>query len=264
MNLDRVSTCSYPMRERNVDQALKVIADAGFKKVDLWGRMPHFSPKKEECNPVELMATAKRHGVKIANLGTYPGAGFSSDSGQEREEALQEMFLTIDIAAQIGCRSIRVMPGKGEDKAIVPKIAPYFQKSAAHARTKGVYLGMENHKGSIAGFPDLCSDLCQKVGSPFFGVLYEPCNLLHGGVDYKKAFDTFSNCITHMHLKDGKWEGGKFQRTMLGQGEVDTRWVLESLDRIGYKGDFALEYEICDLVPIEEGLPKWLDYFLKF
>jgi len=263
MNLDRVSTCSYPLREKDVDYALKVIAEAGFKKVDLWGRMPHFSPRKEECNPQDLMATAKRHGVKIANLGTYPGAGFSSDLEQEREAALQEMFLTIDVATAMGCRSIRVMPGRGEDKAIVEKIAPYMRKSAQYAERKGIYLGMENHKGSIAGFPDLCVALCEKVSSKHFGVLYEPCNLMHGGVDYKKAFEIFSQYITHMHLKDGKWEGGKFQRTMLGEGQVDARWVVEQLDRIGYQGDFALEYEICDLVPIEQGLRKWLEYFLK-
>jgi sugar phosphate isomerase/epimerase len=262
MDLNRVSTCTYPMREKDVDYVLKVIADAGFKKVDLWGRMPHFSPDPVECNIAELTATADRHGLKIANLGTYPGGAFSSESEEEREKGLKEMFDTIDAAAQMGCRSIRVSPGEGEDGSIIDVIVPYFKKSAEHAESKGVYLGMENHKGSIACFPSLCVELCEKVGSKFFGVLYEPCNLLHAGVDYKEAFETFKDHITHCHIKDGEHKDGKFQRTMLGEGEIDVGWVVEKLNAIGYEGDFALEYEICDLVPIEEGLSKWLDCFM--
>lgn len=264
MDLDRVSTCSYPMRENDAEHALKVIAAAGFRKVDLWGRMPHFSADPAECNHEELTATAQKHGIRIANLGTYPGGTFSSESEQEREEGLKEMFLTIDVAAAMGARSIRVSPGKGEDGSIIDGMVPYFRKSAEYAEQKGVYLGMENHKGSIAGFPDLCVDLCRKVDSQFFGALYEPCNLLHNKQDYKQALDVLKDYVTHMHLKDGKWEGEKFERTMLGEGDIDVGWVVENLNAIGYEGDFALEYEICDLVPIEEGLPKWLEYFMQF
>jgi sugar phosphate isomerase/epimerase len=171
---------------------------------------------------------------------------------------------TLTLAARLGARSIRVIPGKGEDAANVAKIAPYFKQSAEFAAKKNVYMGMENHKGSIAGNPDLAVDLCKKVGSPYFGVLYEPCNLMHGGVDYKEAFKKFAPHIVHIHVKDGAVRDGKFARTMLGEGQIDVRWVVESMNSIGYKGDFALEYEICDLVPIEVGLPKWLAYFLRF
>ncbi|NOZ20928.1 MAG: sugar phosphate isomerase/epimerase [Planctomycetes bacterium] len=264
MDLNRVSTCSYPLREQDAEHALKVVADAGFKKVDLWGRMPHFSADPSECDPDQRMAAASKYGVKIANLGTYPGGAFSSESEQEREDGLKEMFQTIDVAAKMGVRSIRVSPGKGEDGSVIDDIVPYFKKSAAHAEQRGVYLGMENHKGSIAGFPDLCLELCEKVGSKFFGALYEPCNLMHNEQDYKKAFGALKDYITHMHLKDGKWVNGKFERTMLGEGDIDVGWVVESLNGIGYEGDFALEYEICDKVPIENGLPKWLDYFMQF
>ncbi|MEW6359207.1 MAG: sugar phosphate isomerase/epimerase family protein [Planctomycetota bacterium] len=264
MDPNRVSTCSYPLREQDAEHALKVIVAAGFKKVDLWGRMPHFSADPSECDHNVLTALARNLGVKIANLGTYPGGTFSSESEAEREAGLKEMFQTIDVAAKMGARSIRVSPGKGEDGAIIDKIVPYFKKSAAYAEKKGVYLGMENHKGSIAGFPNLCLDLCEKVGSRFFGALYEPCNLMHNKQDYKEALDILKDYITHMHLKDGKWADGKFERTMLGEGDIDVGWVVENLNRIGYKGDFALEYEICDKVPIEKGLPKWLDYFMQF
>jgi len=252
------------MRERSAEDALTVVAECGFKKVDLWGNMPHFSADPAECDHDALEAAASRLGLKIANLGSYPGAEFADDSEEVRAKAIEEMKATIDLAARFGSRSIRVRPGTGEDPSIVDKLVPLFRESAKYAEERDVYLGMENHKGSIAGLPDACVDLCEKVGSKFFGVLYEPCNLLHGGVGYKAVFERFAPWVTHMHMKDGRVVDGKFERTHLGEGDVDAGWVVENLERIGYAGDYALEYEICDVEPIETGLPRWFEYFKQF
>ena len=47
---------------------------------------------------------------------------------------------------------------------------------------------------------------------------------------------------------------------MLGEGDVDCAWVIRTMEADGYRGDYALEFEIEDRVPIAEGLPKWLAY----
>ena len=83
---------------------------------------------------------------------------------------------------------------------------------------------------------------------------------MHSGVDYKAAFDKFHQYITHMHLKDGAPQAdGKFKGTMLGDGVIDTTWVVENLNKAGYTGDFALEYEVSHIEPIETGLIKWFE-----
>ena len=191
------------------------------------------------------------------------GADFESHSEEVRAKALDEMRATIDLAARFGARSIRVRPGTGEDPSIIDRLVPPFQQSAAYAQSRGIYLGMENHGGSLAGLPDACIELCEKVGSKHFGILFEPCNLLHAGVDYQAVFPRFAPWITHIHVKDGAVVDGKFARTHLGEGTIDYRWVVEHMEGIGYDGDYALEYEICDVEPIETGLPRWLDHFLK-
>jgi sugar phosphate isomerase/epimerase len=87
---------------------------------------------------------------------------------------------------------------------------------------------------------------------------------MHAGVDYKKAFSAFSQYITHVHIKDGKAQsGGKFKATMLGDGEIDVKWVIENLNNTGYNGDFALEYEVNEIEPVETGLKKWYEYYKK-
>jgi len=142
----------------------------------------------------------------------------------------------------------------------VDRIIPWFQRSAAYAARKNVRLGFENHGGGISGKPEVCRELALEIESPFFGVLYEPCNLLAAGVDYHTAFEIMKGHITHVHLKDGATTPSGFEHTMLGEGVIDFRWIIKQLDAMGYKGDWALEYEVHSEPP-ETGLEKWYDWF---
>ena len=261
MNIERISACTYPMREKPYDYALRVLADSGVYRADLWGREPHFPelPTDDQLTAIEAASTAT--GVAIANIGSYPGRDFISDDEAARDAEMQRMRVTIDAARRLGARSIRVMPGQGDDPAIVDRIAPLMAESAAYAEERGVYLGMENHRGSIAGDPATILRLCETVGSSHFGVLYEPCNLWHAGVDYREDFALLSDWIIHVHIKDGRRTPDGFERVHLGEGDIDAQWVVEALEAIGYAGDYALEYEIPDIEPVEAGLRRWVSLF---
>ncbi|MEZ4674400.1 MAG: hypothetical protein R2932_09170 [Caldilineaceae bacterium] len=67
MDLSRLSTCTFPLKDRPLDQALPIIAAAGYKRIDLLGRMPHFSLDVAECDPTAVLALTKEHGLEIAN-----------------------------------------------------------------------------------------------------------------------------------------------------------------------------------------------------
>jgi len=261
MDINRISSCTYPVRELDVELAFKVMADAGARKVDLWGDMPQFSLISVACSLDDLIGKAQAQGVQIANLGSYPGRAFASANPEVRAAELAALQATLHAARALGARSIRVIPGQGDDPGQIDNLAPYFAAGAELAEQLGVSMGMENHAGSIAGSPTDARRLCQAVGSKHFGVLYEPANLMHGGVDYHEAFDIFHDHIVHIHVKDGAVGKDGFARTHLGEGDIDYRWVVDSLEGIGYTGDYALEYEICDLEAIESGLPRWVKYF---
>ncbi|MFO7945477.1 MAG: sugar phosphate isomerase/epimerase family protein [Armatimonadota bacterium] len=263
MDLSRISTCTYPLREEEIDVALKTVAEAGFQKADVWGRMPHFSEDQFLCDWEQLARLSEELGVQVANLGTYPGRFFIAETEQQRQAELGKMQAAIEAASYFGSRSIRVMPGHGEDPSIVEKVTPYFIESARYAKSKGVYLGMENHAGSIAGDPELALHLCENVGNDHFGVLYEPCNLMAGGQDYKEALDVFGDRVVHCHIKDGHRVDDSFSRVHLGDGDVDFVWCVQQLEAAGYDGDYALEYEVTEIEPVSTGLPKWLETFTE-
>jgi sugar phosphate isomerase/epimerase len=258
MDLARISACSYALREKDLDYTFKLITGAGFSQIDLWGGPPNYSNNPAECDVVALRDRAARYGARIANLGTYAGRRLLED-GESAEWT--EMARAIDNAVTLGARSIRVCPGRGEDPGIVPNLIPFFRRAAEYAASKGVYLGMENHMGSIAGNPDAVMKLVRAVASPHFGILFEPANLVHCGVDYYAAYATFRGWIVHVHVKDCHTSAGQYERCMLGDGRIDYAWIVGALEADGYKGDYALEYEIEKVVPIEKGLPLWLQHF---
>lgn len=259
MDMSRVSACTIPLISRPPAEAFPIIAAAGFSKIDLLGRAPHFSLDPMECDPGHVKSVAANNGLRIANLGTYVGKGFASEDLTVQQEELRQMYRAIDMAAFFGARTIRVTPGD-DDPRHFDRIVPWFQRSAAYAARKNIRLGFENHGGGISGNPDICRSLCVEVDSKSFGVLYEPCNLLAAGVDYHAALETMRNWVVHVHLKDGATTPSGFERTMLGEGVVDFLWIIRQLEAIGYKGDWALEYEVDD-VPPEIGLKEWYNWF---
>ena len=99
MDIARLSTCSIALHDRPLAEALAIIAAAGFKKVDLLGRMPHFSLDPAECDPVALKAAAAAAGLQIANLGTYVGAGFASEERTAQAKEWADMQRALDVAA---------------------------------------------------------------------------------------------------------------------------------------------------------------------
>jgi sugar phosphate isomerase/epimerase len=261
MDMSRVSSCTICLHDRALGEALDIISAAGFKNIDLLARLPHFSVNPVECDHDAIERMVAERGMQIANLGTYEGSSFASASKDECESGLVKLKNAIDLAVRFGARSIRITPGRPESPARFDRIVPYFQRSAEYAESKGIYMGIENHGGAISGNPELLVDLCHRVGSKYFGVLYEPANLMAAGVEYQSAFDIMRHCIVHIHIKDGKHVEGKWRGTMLGEGELNLNWIVASLKSIDYDGFIALEYEVNHIEPPETGLKKWYTVF---
>jgi len=261
LDVNRVSACSFPLKEQPLDYALKVISESGFDKVDLLARMPHFSVTDPEYSIDDLERLCDTYGVRIANIGAYCGRGATSDDPGEREAAVKEMADTLTVAKRLGSRTVRVAPGKGKREEI-DTLVPFFKDAAEVAERDGIWMGIENHGTEISGNPEACLEICDKVGSSHFGILYEPCNLMAAGTEYKEAFDIFQDHIVHVHIKDGDYNSdGKWERCMLGDGVIDAPWVWEQVEALGYTGEYALEFEVGQIEPVETGYPKWLAYW---
>ena len=263
-----ITVCSIALNHMSAEDAFKVIAAAGYKKVDVHEKV-HLQIFSDLCDPLALKAAAEANGLQIANLATYAGGGvdgrrkayalegwkvpnperfteygFSSDNLQELKTELEQLQHTIDLAVFFGARSIRVIPGNDQPETI-DKIVPWFKRAAEYAAEKKIYMSFENGFVDLAGTPELCVELVEKVGSPYFGIMYEPGNLLHDtGADYLAALKTMKDHIIHCHFKDCKPVGNGYEFQHFGEGVIDFPCIMERLYADGYKGQIALEYEL--------------------
>ena len=129
MDLSRLSATTFPLTDRPLNEAMAVVAAAGFKKIDLIGRPPHLSLDPRECDPDDVLAAARAHGLAVANLATYVGAGFASLDKAEQEQALVDVRRAIDLAAILGARSIRGFRSPKYDNAEdVPRLVPWIKR----------------------------------------------------------------------------------------------------------------------------------------
>ena len=259
MDLSRLSACSIPLRKRPAAEALQIIADAGFRKVDLLGAEPHFPPVPSEAQLEDIDRAVQRTGVRVANLGTYYGRPLPG-TDEELQHEIRAATAGMEAARRLGARSLRIHPGKDRTRETGFALIPFFRAVAKEAEQRDLWLGIETHGGLSSDAPAMV-ELCEQVGSQRFGVLFDPCNCAANGVDYKQAWSTFKDHVTHVHLKDGRREAdGSWKRVHLGEGEIDARWLLDELERAGYEGDLAVEYEINDVEPAETGLKRWFEF----
>jgi len=290
IDVSKVTAPSIALIHLPLEEALKILADVGFKKVDLLEKMPHFSLFDDECNPNEVKKIATKYGLQINFLNTYVGGGaharesawrhhpgftfpnrhrytskgFASDDPDEVKREYELVCRAIDLAAFLGARGIRFVPGD-DDPNKIDKIVPWLKKCAAYAEKKHICMATENHDTGIMGTPEILVDMLNKIGSPNVGVIYEPLNLLEqASYDYRKAFEIMREYILHVHFKDGKLDPNirNYRPVMMGEGEIDFKWILRRLDEIGYNYEIALEYEVAE-VPPEKGLRQYFENFFR-
>jgi sugar phosphate isomerase/epimerase len=198
-------------------------------------------------------------GVRVANLATYYGRPLPG-TPQEMASELASACRAMDAAVRFGARSLRLYPGKDRSRETSFALVPFFRAVSAEAERRGLYLGIETHGGFSSDAAGMV-ELCREVGSRHFGVLFDPANCAGAGVDYRQAWDVFHDQVVHVHLKDGeRGPDAKWRRVHLGEGIVDVPWLLGELDRAGYDGDIALEYEIGEVEPPDTGLARWRAY----
>ena len=251
------STSTYPLIGRPVDEALAITASAGFDRVDVLGRRPHFTP--DETGVRVLRDAAERHGLRVANIASYGGQRFGEGDTAAAKAELDDTRRLLDAAAEVGAGSIRGYRVGSNNESLdhLPGLIEWYGRAAKHADGVGVSIGVECHGGVISGSPERLVELCHGVGSGRFGIIYDPANLLTAGADPHDAFNMFKKHIVLVHLKDGvRGERDSVKTTMLGDGELDLSRVICELDEIEYVGDVVLEYEV-ETTPPQEGMAAW-------
>lgn len=98
------------------------------------------------------------------------GAGLSDPDAKLRDRIIAACSKWIDIAHELGAKSVRCDPGKINPSDLNPTVESY-RKLSAHGATKGIAVIVENHGGVGSEHPEELARIFDQVGRKWFGAL---------------------------------------------------------------------------------------------
>lgn len=165
---------------------------------------------------------------------------FTMPAGPERDKQIEKVRQWIDVAADLGAPTIRIFAGnapRGMEESVARRnVVESVESLCGHASKRGVFLGLENHGGVVAG-PDGLLEIIQAVKCPWVGI-----NLDTGNFRTDDPYADIARCAPYAVSVQYKTEvsvAGK-------RGEADFPRIVKILREANYRGYVTLEYEAAE------------------
>jgi len=183
--------------------------------------------------------------VKILLIMIDRAGGVGDTSEDERGDAVKNHNEWIDIAADMGCHSVRMNWG-GAPKGVMENpeaLQGFIDRSVSpiraicdHGDSKDLNVIIENH-GGPSSYPDALISLIEKVDHERFGTLPDFGNFW-GGVDYYDAVDRMMPYAKAVSAKCYDFDDETGLETKLDF----ERLIANVVDKHGYHGYIGIEY----------------------
>lgn len=175
---------------------------------------------------------------------------FGSKDSAIRQEALKIMKKAIDLASDLGIRTIQLAGYDVyyEEKTVQSRnyLIENLKLAVEMAAAKGVVLAIEIMDDPFINSISKYQEIKAQIPSPYLQVYPDLGNLSawpenNVGFELEKGIDS----IVQIHLKDtlkvtADFEG-QFKNVNFGAGCVDFLGCLKTLKRLGYEGSFVIE-----------------------
>lgn len=190
------------------------------------------------CVMQELgLATPQAHALLQANV--------AAADKQDRERDIQRLLHHIEISARFSVRTVVIHPG-GYNPALHPDFddilsmnVAAFRRLGDAAAAHGMRIGIENlpYPG-VATASDML-DLLQAIDHPAMGVNLDTSHANMCSLNSADMVRQLGDQLISTHISDN--DGSGDQHRIPGHGSIDWLGLMESLQAIGYTGDFNLE-----------------------
>jgi sugar phosphate isomerase/epimerase len=199
---------------------------------------PHISPEPSYIRDLKTrLDRAHSHlvniPVDIEELGK--AGGLSDTDARVREKAISACTKWMDIAHELGARSVRCDPGKINTADLSPTIASY-KALAAYGASKNIFVIIENHGGVGSEHPEELVELFKGVGKNC-GALPDFGNFPDEATRRKGLKLLFPYGRTVCHAKGLKFDD-KGNETMF-----DFAQCVKTSKAAGFKGVYSIEFE---------------------
>lgn len=207
---------TFSLKELNLHHLLPVVADAGFKSVDLYDR--HVSPLASQADLSDAEADFAKTGVGVDGLYTEKLTVSPARCRQifETAKRLGVRVLTTSVTADV--------------LAMAAPIAADFDialaiHNAGPAPGK-LFVSLDDVRRGLEVHPAISA--CLDIG-----------NFYRAGTDPLEAIEALAGRIAAVHIKDLDADGA---HVLIGEGILDLEGAIGALRRANYNNPLTLEY----------------------
>ncbi len=221
------------------------------------------------CSPDATPEQAKRiarifaaQGVAIMSIMGYCTFAHRDPAEVDRNQALMRKLFAL--AEATGAPHVRSFAGRLPEGAthaqMLETVAGAFKPLAAEAAKRGVSIALETHDDWCGS--DLLLELTRLVDSKRgFGLVFDICNCIVAGHDWRKTYRRLKAHIRYCHVKDA-WRSadGVWHYAPMGAGDLPWREVVKTLKKDRYRGFLSFEWEKKwhpELEPPERVFPQY-------
>lgn len=195
-------------------------------------------------NQAETKRLLKQYNVKMIGFGS--SASFHNPDNVE--QMIESTKREIDICSQMDIPAIRVfgndIPDPKKQDQTVKQVTNALGQVAHYAAQKGMLVNLEIHGGFNTR--ETVQPIVQELkGEPGFGIIWD---INHSDKTYKDNFKPFYDIIKprlkHTHIKDYiRSDSGKWTLTLIGEGDIPIKPIMQLLKNEGYDGYYSFEWE---------------------
>jgi sugar phosphate isomerase/epimerase len=251
-----IGVCSWSLQVTSTAELKRLLAQLGIDVVQIACGDPHHA-SWEEGDKLPEAARDAGFCMTGAMLG-FPGEDYTTPRTIQktggfgdpatRPERLQRFAWALDRTLALGLQDLMLHAGFLPEPSD-PDRKPFLDtlaRAADMARAKGVTLAFETGQETA----DLLRRTLDDLESPSIKVNFDPANmLLYDKGDPIRAVEILGPDIRSVHVKDanrpttpGQWG----EEVPLGQGQVNIRRFVQTLQKVGYRGPLCIEREVGD------------------
>ncbi len=238
--------------------ALRGIASAGFKGVEILADSPHAYP--EAITPAlvqQIVGELDRLNLAVSNINANCSFGYwkhappepyfepslISPVEQYRADRIRMILTTIDFAAAVGAQNISITSGRclggvPPQRAVgllVESLKPVLDRAAS----KNIKIGIELEPGLYLEYVDELAHWISRLGSPLFGANLDIGHSIVIGETIDHAVSKLAGRIWNMHVED--LPGRKHYHMVPGDGDFDWPALKRALTAIAYDRYLTVE-----------------------
>ncbi len=232
----KTALCTIAFRERTFEEVLDLACGAGFDGVEPWGKPDHIQSDWDAESVERSADEIKKRGLKVSQYGSY--------ANPTSAKFHDEMVDAIEIAEGFETDKIRIWAGTcGSAKAsedewskAIARLKEFADRTAAN----GMTLVLEMHVGYLTDTVQGNLRLLEGVDRSNLRLNYQPLytDSWESVLDGLGQIATFVSTVHAQNYVDV----GSNERSLVSEGFVDYRTVVQVLRKAGFDGYLEVEF----------------------